>query len=123
MSVKLWAVRGATTVASNTPDQILAATRELLSELLVRNRIEAEAIVSIIFTATPDLNSEFPAAAARQLGLNNTPLLCMQEIAKPDALPRCLRILIHFYTELNKDQLCPVYLHESVKLRPDLNPK
>ncbi len=123
MSVKLWAVRGATTVESDTPEQILTATRELLSELLVQNRIEPEAIVSIIFTATPDLNSEFPAVAARQLGLNNTPLLCMQEIAKSGALPRCLRILIHFYTELNKDQLCPVYLHEAVKLRPDLIPK
>ncbi len=116
----LWAVRGATTVVRDEPGLIVAATRELLSELFTVNQIEPEQIVSIIFTVTPDIVSEFPAVAAREMGLANTPLICAQEIPKEQALPLCIRVMLHFYTDLAKDGIRAVYLHNAVKLRPDL---
>lgn len=117
---KIWAVRGATTIANDTPEAVMAATEELLSELFNRNRIRPESLVSIVFTVTSDITSEFPAAAARKMGLTSTPLICAQEIVKSGSLPLCIRILIHFYTDLEKSKLQPVYLREAVKLRPDL---
>ena len=119
--LRIWAVRGAITTTEDRAEAVSEATQELLKELFRQNHIEPEDIVSIIFTATPDLTSEFPAAAARKLGLSDTPLMCAQEIAKVGALPRCIRVLIHFYTDLEKDELYPVYLRDAVKLRPDLN--
>ncbi len=117
---RIWAVRGATTVEEDRPETVLAATRELLTVLFEKNRISPEQIVSVIFTTTPDITSEFPAVAARQLGLTDTPLMCAAEIAKPGALSRCIRVMIHFYTALEKHQIIPVYLRDAVKLRPDL---
>lgn len=117
---KLWAVRGATTINSDNSVEIIDATTELLSEIFSRNAMEPAEIVSVVFTVTPDINSEFPAVAARRLGLNDTPLICAQEISKPGALPLCIRVLIHFYTDLMKNEIKPVYLKDAVKLRPDL---
>ncbi|HOJ77758.1 MAG TPA: chorismate mutase [Bacillota bacterium] len=117
---KLWAVRGGITIDEDTPEAILAATKELLEAIIKENNIDLDSIVSIIFTTTPDIKSEFPAVAARQLGLIATPLICAQEIAKPGALPKCIRVLIHFYTDLKKEGIRPVYLREAVRLRPDL---
>jgi chorismate mutase len=117
---KIWAVRGAITIAKDTSEEVLTATRELMEALFAANQIQAEQIVSIIFTVTPDIHSEFPAVAARQLGLTDTPLTCAQEIAKAGALPLCIRVLIYFYTSLAKSELQPVYRREAVKLRPDL---
>jgi len=118
--MKMWAVRGATTITADDPGLISMATKELLSELIKGNQIEIEQIVSIIFTVTPDIKSEFPAVGARELGLQEIPLLCAQEISKLEALPYCIRVLVQFYTEFSKAELRPVYLHEAVKLRPDL---
>jgi chorismate mutase len=120
--VKLWAVRGATTVLKDDPAAIIGATEELLLKLLQINEINVTEIVSIIFTVTHDIQSEFPAVAARKIGLVDTPLLCTQEIPKPGSLPLCIRILIHFYTELTKDAIKAVYLHDAINLRPDLTP-
>jgi len=120
---RIWAVRGATTIVEDTAIEVVAATKELLEEIFKLNNIEPEALVSIIFTVTPDIRSEFPAVAARQLGLADTPLICMLEIPKPGALPKCIRVLLHFYTSLTKDRLRPVYLKEAKKLRPDLTPE
>lgn len=117
---KIWAVRGATTIDQDSSAEVITATESLLQEIFLRNMIHPEDIVSLIFTVTPDITSEFPAVAARNLGLNTVPLLCAQELAKPGALSHCIRVLIHFYTELDKDLLQPVYLKEAVKLRPDL---
>jgi chorismate mutase len=119
-NLKLWAVRGATTIVHDTAADVLEATRELLTAIFDKNQIIAENVVSIIFTVTSDIRSEFPAVAARHLGLTTTPLLCMQEIPKAGALPYCIRVLIHFYTGFTKDEIKPVYLRKAVSLRPDL---
>jgi chorismate mutase len=118
--VKLWAVRGATTVLKDDPAAVVGATEELLLKLLQINGINARDIVSIIFTVTHDIQSEFPAVAARKIGLVDTPLICTQEIPKPGSLPLCIRILMHFYTELAKEEVKSVYLHDAINLRPDL---
>jgi chorismate mutase len=117
---RIWAVRGATTIPEDTPEAVLTATRELLRAVLEANQIQDDDLVSILFTVTPDIHSEFPAVAARQLGLTNTPLTCAQEIAKDGALPLCIRVLIYFYTSLAKNELKPIYLRGAVRLRPDL---
>lgn len=116
----LWAVRGATTIPEDNANAILNATEELLLTLMRINQIQPQDIVSIIFTVTADIISEFPAVAARKIGLTDTPLLCMQEIPKPGSLPLCIRILMHFYTERSKKEIKAVYLNGAVKLRPDL---
>ncbi len=121
MGEQLWALRGAITIPEDTPDEITAATKELLTEIFRTNNIEPEKIVSIIFTVTPDIISEFPAVAARQLGLDSTPLICAREIPKPGSLPLCIRILMHFHTTLSKFEIKSLYLRDAVKLRPDLN--
>jgi chorismate mutase len=121
MREKLWAVRGAITIPEDTPGEITAATKQLLTEIILRNQIDSEQIVSIIFTVTNDIASEFPAVAARQLGLDSTPLMCSREIPKPGSLPLCIRVLMHFHTKLSKSEIKHVYLRDAVKLRPDLS--
>ncbi len=116
----IWAVRGGTTISHDDANEVIQATEELLQAILTENQIEAEEIVSIIFTVTHDITSEFPAVAARNLGLTDTPLICSQEIPKPGSLPLCIRVLIHFYTNLGKNDIKPIYLRDAVKLRPDL---
>ena len=114
-------LRGATSVPENTRDEILAATRELLQEVLRANRIEQfDDIVSILFTTTPDLNATFPAEAARELGMNFVPLLCATEINVPDRLPRCVRLLMHLNTDLPQREMVHVYLRDAKVLRPDV---
>ena len=121
MEERIWAVRGAITIPEDTPEEITAATKELLNTIIKVNRIEPEKIVSIIFTVTSDISSEFPAVAARQMGLDSTPLMCALEIPKPGSLPLCIRLLMHFYTTLSKSEIRAVYLRDAVKLRPDLS--
>lgn len=116
----LRALRGATSVERDDAALIEAATRELLEQMLERNSAAPEDLVSLIFTATPDLTAAFPAAAARELGLGDVPLLCAQEIAVPGALPRCVRVLMHLYTERDYASLRHVYLGEARRLRADL---
>ena len=116
---RLHALRGAITVERNDADEILAATRELMSRLMERNQLGPEQIVSCIFTATTDLTAQFPAVAARDLGLDRVPLLCTQEIDVPGALERVIRVLIHYYAD-NGHQPQHVYLRDARALRTDL---
>jgi chorismate mutase len=117
---RLLAVRGATTVARDDPDEIRAATRELLEALLARNALRSDDIVSALFTLTPDLRSEFPARAARELGWLDVPLLCASTVPVPGALPRCVRVLLHVETTRGRAELSHVYLRDAGGLRPDL---
>jgi len=114
-------IRGATTVTADEPDLILDATRELLEAILAENQaMTPEDVGSAIFTVTDDLASTFPAQAARQMGWGLVPMLCAREIPVPDSLPRVIRVLVHWNTELPQDEITHVYLREAVKLRPDL---
>src|SRR5262245_19575665 len=117
--LRLWAVRGATKVARNDADLILSATEELMRELMERNDLEPERMVSCIFTSTHDLNAKFPAVAARKLGLNSVPLLCGQEIDVPGAMPGVIRVLVHYYAP-DGHEPTHAYLGEAQELRSDL---
>ena len=117
--VRLKAIRGATSVSHDAPDQIVAATIELVQQVLERNGLTGDDLVSMIFTSTHDLTSEFPAVAARQLGLSSVPLLCSQEIPVPGSLDRCIRVLVHTYAP-SEQPIRHVYLHEARRLRLDL---
>ncbi|MCU1591943.1 MAG: hypothetical protein JWP11_3199 [Frankiales bacterium] len=114
------AVRGATQVEADDRAQVLAATTELLTEVLHRNALSSDDLISVVFTATPDLHAEFPAYAARQMGINDVPLLCAAEIDVPGAMPRVLRLLAHVETDLSRAQLRHVYLRGAAALRTDL---
>ncbi len=114
------AVRGAVQVERDDAAEILAATRELLTEVPRRNGFAAADLISIVFTLTPDLTSCFPAAAARDLGLVDVPLLCATEVAVPGALPRVVRLLAHVASDRPRSSVCHVYLRGAVRLRPDL---
>jgi chorismate mutase len=114
-------IRGATSARSDTRDDILQATRELLAEILRANSIDGfEEIVSILFTTTPDLTAVFPAEAAREMGMHAVPLLCASEIAVPGRLPRCVRLLMHLNTDKPAAAMVHVYLREAKSLRPDM---
>ena len=113
-------IRGATTVDSNTKEDILEATTELLQELIDSNEMEPEDIAGAIFTTTADLNAEFPAAAARELGWTNVALLCSQEIDVPGSLQSCLRILILYNTQKSADEIVHVYTRGATVLKADL---
>ena len=114
------AIRGATTVDSDTPDQIRHATRGLLETIVARNDITSADVISAIFTVTHDLTSEFPAHAARELGWLDVPLLCTLEIPVPGSLPKCIRVLLHVESSASRTELRHVYLHAARALRPDL---
>ncbi len=114
-------LRGATTVEQDTPEAVLAATRELLEALCAANpSLKIEDIASAFFTTTVDLSSVFPAQAARQLGWQGAALMCAQEINVPGSLPACVRVLVHWNTDLPQAALKPVYLRAAASLRPDL---
>lgn len=113
-------IRGAITVSEDRAEQILAATRELLSEIISQNHIDSRDIASIIFTSTQDLASTFPAEAARTMGLHLVPLLCSQEIAVEGSLESCIRILMHVNTPLRQDEIKHVFLRDAARLREDL---
>ena len=114
------ALRGAIQVSENDRQTILDGAGTLVRVVLERNDLGSEDIISIVFTATPDLTAEFPAYAARQLGLTDVPLLCATEIAVPGAMPRVLRLLAHVSTELARSDLRHVYLDGAAALRTDL---
>jgi chorismate mutase len=118
--LKLFAVRGATKVQSNDVQAILDGTEELMRDLLARNELEPERMVSCIFTSTHDLNAEFPAAAARRLGLNEVPLLCAREIDVPNAMRSVIRVLVHYYAPAGHEP-DHTYLGEAQRLRSDLH--
>jgi chorismate mutase len=117
---RLFAVRGAAQAEANEADAILAATAELMRELLERNGLEAGAIVSCLFTTTEDLDAEFPAVAARGIGLDTVPLLCCREIPVPGSMERVIRVLVHFYAPADH-QASHVYLGATRDLRSDLH--
>lgn len=119
-SLNLRGLRGATSVEADTKDNIVEATAELLTEMLRRNDLEKENLVTIIFTATPDLKSEFPAAAARKIGISDIPLLCASEIDVQGAIPRVIRVLMHVYSDRDPGALRHVYLRDAKPLRTDL---
>ncbi len=112
-------IRGATTVAVNTRDAILEATQELLTAMLEANGLGVESVASAFFTATPDLNAEFPALAARQMGWSDVALLCGHEMNVPGSLPHCLRILLHVNTDKGASDIHHIYLRGARVLRPD----
>lgn len=113
-------VRGATTVEQNEREAILRGTRQMLALMIRRNGIIADDVCSAIFTVTRDLDAEFPALAARQLGWLGVPLLCSYEISVENALQRCIRVLIHWNTPKPAAEIHHVYMGQAVRLRPDL---
>jgi chorismate mutase len=117
--LRLWAVRGATTAPSNDRAAIVEATEELVRELIARNDLVPERMVSCIFTSTRDLNAEFPAVAARKLGLNAVPLLCAQELDVPGAMRSVIRTLVHYYAPGDHTP-AHAYLGKAQELRSDL---
>jgi len=118
--MRLFALRGATSVERNDAEEILGRTRELMTEVMARNQLAAEDLVSCIFTVTDDLDAEFPAKAARAIGLDRVPLLCAREIPVPGSMPRIIRVLIHYHAPEEHVPEHP-YLHEASGLRADLH--
>jgi chorismate mutase len=114
-------VRGATTVLANTRDEILTNTRQLLALMIRRNGIEPADVAAAVFTVSKDLNAEYPALAARQLGWLDVPLMCGYEIDVPSGLPRCVRILIYWNTDKSQKEIIHIYIKEAKNLRPDLS--
>ena len=112
-------IRGATTANENTRDAILEATRELLTRVVEVNGVQQEDIASVIFTTTVDLNAEYPALGARQLGWHDVALMCGHEMAVPGSLKLCIRVLVHWNTTLRNDEIQHVYIRGAVNLRPD----
>lgn len=119
MSERIFAVRGAVKVESNDVDAILDATEELLRELMSRNELEPDRMVSCLFTATDDLNAEFPAVAARRLGLDMVPLLCTRELDVRNAMRGVIRVMVHYYAPEGHSP-AHTYLREAQELRTDL---
>jgi chorismate mutase len=117
--MRLFALRGATSVDRNEPDAILVATEALMREIMDRNALAPADVVSCIFTLTNDLDAEFPAVAARKLGFDRVPLLCAREVDVPGALPMVIRVLIHYYAG-EGHEAAHVYLGEAKRLRRDL---
>jgi chorismate mutase len=119
MTIYCRGIRGATTAAANTREAILEATRDMLARLIEANDLCPDDIASAIFSTTPDLNAEFPAVAARELGWLDTALFCTHEMAVPGSLPRCIRVLIHWNTTRRADEIVHVYIREASTLRPE----
>ena len=117
---RLWAVRGAVQAERNNGEAILAAAEELVRELLERNGLEPERVVSVFFTCTPDLDAEFPAVAARRLGLDRVPLMCGQEMRVPGAMERVIRVLMHYYAPRDHEP-GHAYIGAAQALRSDLH--
>lgn len=118
-AMRLFALRGATTVEENEAEAILSATDELMRELMARNALAAEEMVSCLFTLTDDLDAQFPAVAARRMGLSAVPLMCAREVPVPGSLPRVIRVMVHYYAP--EDHVPGhVYLRGARVLRTDL---
>ena len=120
MNPAVRALRGATTVDADTPEQVHDRVGALVNEMLDRNDVDKDALISIVFTATDDITSMFPAAAARAVGLGDVPLLCARELAIDGGTPRCIRVLMHLTTERSRAELRHVYLAGAEGLRDDL---
>jgi chorismate mutase len=116
---RLFAVRGAAQAEANEPEAILAATEEVMRELIERNDVRPEDMVSCLFTTTDDLDAEFPAVAARELGLTAVPLMCCREIPVPGSMPRVIRVMLHFHAAA-EHEAAHVYVGAAQKLRADL---
>lgn len=114
------AIRGAITIPENTKEAILEGARELLTEIINNNEIKVSDLISIIFTMTNDLNAVFPAVAAREMGLNDVPLMCSNEIDVPGSLRSCVRVLVHTNTDKANSEIKHIYLKGAAVLRPDL---
>ena len=114
------AVRGATTIDADTKDQVTSRTKALVSAMLERNEVSKDDLISIVFTATDDVHSMFPATAAREIGLGDVPLLCARELDIEGATPRCIRVLMHVMTDKARSELHHVYLEGARGLRDDL---
>lgn len=115
-------IRGATVAQTNQSEAIGSATQELLLAILQANpTLKTEDLASVFFTVTEDLTATYPALAARHLGWQQVPLFCGREIPVPDGLPRCIRVLLHWNTELTQSEIQHVYLRDAARLRPDLN--
>ena len=119
--MSLRGIRGATTASANNAGAIIASTERLLREMVSANAVKPEDLASVFFTTTPDLDAEFPAAAARALGWQKVPLLCATEIAVPGRLPMCVRVLMLVNTELSQAGVRHIYLDGATRLRPDLS--
>jgi chorismate mutase len=119
MSVR--AIRGATQVESNTASAITSATQELILEILKANSLTPDQVISVLFTSSPDLDATFPAAAARSVGFEDTPLICAVEIDVAGALPRTVRVMAHVESELPKKEISHIYLHGAKALRRDIS--
>jgi chorismate mutase len=119
-AVAVRAIRGATQLEVDDRDHLLASVDELIREILTQNQLGTDDLISMLFTATPDLHSEFPALAARQLGIGDVPLLCTQELDIAGAMPRVIRVMLHVETDLTKAEVRHVYLRGATALRRDL---
>ena len=114
-------IRGATTITIDEKEQVLSATKKLLTSILEANpALRTEDIASALFTVTEDIVSAYPALAARQMGWDQVPMMCAREIPVPGSLPLCIRVLIHWNTDKEQNEIHHVYLRDAVKLRPDL---
>lgn len=116
----MYAIRGAISVKANTGESILEATKELMQALMKENLLEEEDLVSVITTATDDLNKAYPGRAIRELGYNTTPILCMQEMKVENSSKKMIRLLMHIDSKKNKSQVKHQYLKDAKELRPDL---
>jgi len=114
---KVRAIRGATTSPSNSSEEILAATAEMLDLIIKENSLEIDDIISAFFTTTQDLNAEFPPVAARKIGWVNVALMCSHEMKVPGALPKCIRVMVHVNTDKNPTDIVNIYLRDAVNLR------
>jgi chorismate mutase len=113
-------LRGATTVDADTVPQVTERSQELMLEIMARNGLVEDDIISVLFTATADVTSAFPATAIREIGFGAVPLLCAAEIAVPGSMPHCIRVLLHVSTPRPRDEMHHVYLHGAQVLRDDL---
>jgi chorismate mutase len=118
--VPVRAIRGAVQVDANQREAIIEATAELVAEVMSRNELVTDDVISVLFTATPDLTAEFPALAARKIGFHDVPLLCAAEVAMPDGMPRVVRLLMHVETDRQRSEVRHVYLRGAAALRLDI---
>ena len=114
------AIRGATTLNADERSHLHERTKELIEAIVAANSLDIDDVISVFFTCTPDIVSDFPAAAARELGFGAVPLMCAQEMAVPGALPRVVRVMMHAHLDTPRDEISHVYLHEAASLRRDL---
>ncbi len=120
MSSQVLGLRGAITIDRDDREHLLQRVQRLLTEMIERNSLSHEDLISILFTATPDIHSVFPAVAARQMGLGDVPLICAQELSIDGSMPLCIRVLMHTNTDLTRSELRHVYLEQASALRDDL---